>query len=95
MFPLVSGYPCPQWFEVEHGDSLIHVKRVQAKEEEVDNSIPDAEVTSGDETDKPVPKKRKKSLTGTKCKQGKKQKPGARTYPNLVSPETFDEKHSR
>lgn len=70
--------------EVEQGEALLRVKRVRLKEEEIDDLIPSTEVVPSDESDKPAPKKRKRSSTGAKRKGTSKKKSGTRTYSDEV-----------
>lgn len=66
--------------EIEHGESLLQVKRARVKGEELDDVLADPEDVLSDESEKPAPKKRKTRSTGTKKRSGKTKKPGMKTY---------------
>ena len=65
--------------EVEQGESLLRVKRLRPKEEELEDSIPSAEAISDESIDEPAPKKRRKT-SSSMTKRHKKRKSGAKTH---------------
>ena len=67
--------------EVEQGEALLKVKKAPVKEEDLDPApFSDAEVISSDESEKPVPKKRKPHSMEAKGQGGKVKKPGMKFY---------------
>jgi len=72
-------------FELEHGGELMGVKRICVKEEDSDDPFHSTEIISSDESEKPVPKKRKTCTTSKKTVGRKVKKPGTRTYSDEVS----------